>query len=56
MHNYKELKVWQKAMDLVVEIYSLTRGFPQDELFALTNQMRRASVSIPLNIAEGAVR
>ncbi len=54
MHNYKELKVWQKAMDLVVEIYSLTRTFPKDELFGLTNQLRRAAVSIALNIAEGA--
>ncbi len=54
MHNYKELKVWQKAMDLVVEVYSLTRTFPKDELFGLTSQLRRAAVSIVLNIAEGA--
>ena len=54
MHNYKELKVWQKAMDLVVVVYSLTRTFPKDELFGLTNQLRRAAVSIALNIAEGA--
>ena len=54
MHNYKELKVWQKAMDLVVAVYSLTRTFPKDELFGLTNQLRRAAVSIALNIAEGA--
>jgi four helix bundle protein len=54
MHNYKELKVWQKAMDLVVEVYALTRAFPKDELFGLTSQLRRAAVSIALNIAEGA--
>ncbi len=54
MHNYKELKVWQKAMEFVVAIYSLTRGFPRDELYGLTNQIRRAAISIPLNIAEGA--
>ena len=54
MHNYKELKVWQKAMDLVVEVYSLTREFPKDELFGLMSQLRRAVVSIALNIAEGA--
>jgi hypothetical protein len=54
MHNYKELKVWQKAMDVVVTVYELTRSFPKDELFGLTSQLRRAAVSIPLNIAEGA--
>jgi len=54
MHNYKELIVWQKAMDLVVKVYELTRDFPQAELFGLTNQLRRAAVSIALNIAEGA--
>jgi four helix bundle protein len=54
MHNYKELIVWQKAMDLVVRVYELTRDFPKAELFGLTNQLRRAAVSIALNIAEGA--
>ncbi len=54
MHNYKELKVWQKAMGFVVSIYTLTKKFPKDELFGLTSQLRRAAVSIPLNIAEGA--
>ena len=53
MHNYKELKVWQKSMDLVVKVYEVTRGFPKDELFGLTSQLRRAAVSIALNIAEG---
>ena len=56
MHNYKELKVWQKGMDLVVAVYMLTRKFPKDELFGLTSQLRRAAVSISLNIAEGAGR
>lgn len=54
MHNYKELKVWQKAMGFVVAIYTLTKKFPKDELFGLTSQLRRAAVSIPLNIAEGS--
>jgi four helix bundle protein len=45
--------VWQKAMDLVTAIYQLTRAFPQEELYGLTSQIRRAAVSIPSNIAEG---
>jgi len=51
--NYKELEVWQKAMELVVYVYRLSRQFPKDEQFALTNQLRRAALSIPSNIAEG---
>jgi four helix bundle protein len=51
--NYRELIVWQKAMDLVEEVYALTKLLPRDELYALTNQIRRAVVSIPSNIAEG---
>lgn len=54
MHNYKELKVWQKAMDFVVTVYAATRDFPKDELYGLTSQLRKAAVSIPANIAEGA--
>ena len=54
--DYKELIAWQKAMDLVVDIYQLTRDFPTDERFGLTNQLRRAAVSIPSNIAEGQGR
>ncbi len=54
MHNYKELLVWQKAMDLVTRIYAATGDFPKHEIFGLTSQLRRAAVSIPLNIAEGA--
>ena len=54
--DYKELVAWQRAMDLVKEIYRCTRTFPRDEMFGLTSQMRRASVSIPSNIAEGKGR
>ena len=54
--HFSELIVWQKAMDLVVEIYQRTETFPQREIFGITNQMRRASVSVPSNIAEGQGR
>ncbi|MBQ1196041.1 MAG: four helix bundle protein [Clostridia bacterium] len=54
--GYEQLNVWQKAMDLTVEIYSLTKHFPREELYGITNQMRRAAVSIPSNIAEGHSR
>lgn len=54
--KYQQLVVWQKAMDLVGEIYRLTKGFPDDEKFGLSSQLRRAAVSIPSNIAEGAGR
>ena len=53
MRSYKELIVWQRAMDLVIEIYQETTSFPKDELFGLVIQMKRAAVSIPSNIAEG---
>lgn len=51
--KYSELVVWQKAMDLVEEIYRLTLQLPNEEKFGLTSQIRRAAVSIPANIAEG---
>ena len=51
--HYKDLIVWQKAMDLTTEIYRLTKKLPKDELYVLTNQIRRAAISIPSNIAEG---
>lgn len=51
--TYKDLIVWQKSMELVVEIYSLTDKFPRSELYGLVFQMRRSSISIPSNIAEG---
>jgi four helix bundle protein len=54
--GYKELVVWQKAMDLVVEVYALTKLLPRDEQYGLVNQLRRAVVSIPSNIAEGNSR
>ncbi len=56
MHNYKELKVWQKSRVLVKTVYQLTKNFPKEESFGLVSQMRRAAVSIPSNIAEGAGR
>jgi four helix bundle protein len=56
IHSYKELVVWQKAMDLVVAIYELTKNYPSEEKFGLISQMRRAAVSIPSNIAEGRKR
>lgn len=55
-HNFKNLKVWQKAVDLAVNVYELTKIFPAEEKFGITSQMRRSSVSIPSNIAEGTAR
>lgn len=55
-NTYKDLIVWQKAMDLVCEVYRLTAQFPNDEKYGLTSQMRRSAVSIPSNIAEGKMR
>ena len=54
--GYEQLIVWQKAMDLTVEVYCLAKILPKDELYALSDQMRRAAVSIPSNIAEGQSR
>ena len=54
--NHRSLKAWQKAVDLVEHVYADTRTFPKEELFGLTAQMRRAAVSVPANIAEGAAR
>ncbi|WP_217903397.1 four helix bundle protein [Flectobacillus sp. BAB-3569] len=51
--SFRDLLVWQKSMNLVTDIYQLTRNFPQAEMFGLTSQLRRASISIPSNIAEG---
>jgi four helix bundle protein len=56
MHRFKELKVWQKSVDLAVDIYKITKQFPSDEKFGLTSQANRCGVSIPSNIAEGAGR
>ncbi len=54
--KHQELKVWQEAMSLVEDIYTITKAFPREEIYALTSQMRRAAVSVPSNIAEGAAR
>ena len=56
MHNYRELKIWHKAIDLSVDIYELVADYPNDEKFGLVSQLRRASVSVPSNIAEGSSR
>ena len=56
MKNYRELEIWQRSHTLTVSLYRATKTFPRDELFAMTNQMRRACVSIPANIAEGCGR
>ena len=53
---YRDLIVWQKSMDLVIEIYKLTENFPKTEQYGIISQMRRAAVSIPSNIAEGRRR
>lgn len=54
--NYKDLQVWQKSMNLVEAVYKLTSAFPKEELYGLSNQLRRAAVSVPSNIAEGSSR
>jgi four helix bundle protein len=56
MTNYKTLEVWKKSMQLVKDIYLLSKTFPKDELYGLTSQLRRAIVSVPSNIAEGSGR
>lgn len=56
MKTHKDLLVWKKSIELVTEVYELTKSFPEEEKFGLINQLRRAAVSIPSNIAEGAAR
>jgi len=53
---FRKLEVWQKSMTLVKKVYAVTRQFPQEELYSLTNQIRRSAISIPSNIAEGSQR
>lgn len=55
-HSYKDLEVWKKSVDLVTKIYSITEKFPSSERYALADQMQRAAVAIPSNIAEGQKR
>jgi four helix bundle protein len=56
MNYFKELKVWQKAIELVTETYLKSQSFPKEEIYGLTSQIRRCAVSIPSNIAEGCGR
>jgi four helix bundle protein len=53
IESYRDLLVWQQAMDLAVAVYKLTKAWPKDELYGLTSQTRRAATSVPANIAEG---
>jgi len=56
LKTHKDLDVYQKSMELVTDIYSLTKSFPKEEVYGLTSQIRRSSISVPSNIAEGAAR
>jgi four helix bundle protein len=56
MQTHKNLKVWQRSISLVTEIYRMTRDFPKEESYCMISQMRRAAISIPSNIAEGSAR
>jgi len=56
MHDFRKLKVWEKSHDLTVDIYLLTKGFPREEQFGLTSQLRKSGSSIAANIAEGCGR
>lgn len=56
MKTHKDLLLWQKSIDFVTEIYITTQHFPKDEQYGITSQLRRAAISIPSNIAEGAAR
>ena len=54
--SFRDLRVWNAAMDMGVQVYGLTRAFPREEVHGLTAQMRRAAISVPSNIAEGHTR
>ncbi len=54
--DFRDLKIWNGGIDLVEKIYKITKSFPQEELYCLTSQLRRASISVPSNIAEGFAR
>ena len=56
MQRYRDLEVWKRSHSLVLRLYGLTKAYPDDERFGMTSQLRRAAVSVPANIAEGAKR
>lgn len=56
IHNFKDLKIWQKSMELSKTIYQITECYPSKEIYGMVSQMRRAAISIPSNIAEGFMR
>ena len=56
MKTHKELNVWKDSIDLVVEVYRITKVFPKEELYGIVNQIRRSAVSVPANISEGSAR
>ena len=56
MKTHKDLDIWKRGLDLVTDIYKFTKNFPKEEIYGLTSQMQRASISYPSNIAEGAAR
>jgi four helix bundle protein len=56
MHNYRDLKIWQRSMDLAVNVYNIVDTFPKEEKYGLSAQIKRSAVSIPSNISEGAGR
>ena len=56
VRHYRELIAWQKSMDLVEAVYRISKAFPKEEMYGLTNQVRRAAVSVPSNVAEGQGR
>jgi four helix bundle protein len=56
LRTHKDLLVWQKAVDLVLDVYKITQSFPKEEGYGLTSQIRRAAISVPSNLAEGAAR
>jgi four helix bundle protein len=56
MHDYKKLKIWEESVRFAVEVYEATSTFPKEEMYGLVSQLRRASVSVPSNIAEGSKR
>jgi len=53
INSHKDLLIWKKGIDLVLKVFELTKSFPSEELFSITNQIKRAAISIPSNIAEG---